>query len=100
MTGDRPSLISRLLSPAGMAVLGIAAVALYYGVTEHSTHLYQVLPFGFLLLCPLLHLFMMRGHGHGSAHDHGQSNGQDHMGHHDAQIPAPSPKAVGRAEER
>ena len=52
-----------------LAFLGIAA---FYLVTEHTAHLFGVLPYLLLLLCPLLHLFM---HGrHGNGHDgHGKN---------------------------
>jgi hypothetical protein len=55
------------------AFLAIAACLL---LTEHTAHTLRYLPFGLLLLCPLLHLFMHGGHsGHGqhdaAAGDHG-----------------------------
>ncbi|GEM46677.1 DUF2933 domain-containing protein [Deinococcus cellulosilyticus] len=38
-----------------------------YLIYSHFGHLREALPFLFLLLCPLLHLFMHGGHGgHGS----------------------------------
>ena len=40
-----------------------AAVALFFLLTEHRAHLFGVLPFLFLLACPLMHLFMHRGQG-------------------------------------
>lgn len=45
-----------------------AAVFAYLLWMEHRTHLLAVLPYLILLLCPLLHLFMHRGHG-GHKHD-------------------------------
>lgn len=30
----------------------------------------NVMSYAVLLLCPLMHIFMMRGHDHGSGHDH------------------------------
>ena len=54
-----------------LAFLGIAA---FYLVTEHTAHLFGVLPYLLLLLCPLLHLFMHGRHGKG----HG---GDDHSKH-------------------
>lgn len=35
-------------------------------VWEHRAHVAGYALYGFLLLCPLLHLFMHRGHTHGS----------------------------------
>jgi L-asparagine transporter-like permease len=33
--------------------------------TEHQAHVLSVLPYLILLLCPLFHLFMHKGHGKG-----------------------------------
>jgi hypothetical protein len=52
-------------SPAGIALVVAAAVGGFYLVTEHRAHLYGILPYLFLLACPLMHVFMHRGHGHG-----------------------------------
>ena len=46
---------------------GIAALFLFY---EHTMHVLGVLPFLLLLACPLMHVFMHHGHGHGG-HQHG-----------------------------
>jgi hypothetical protein len=38
--------------------------------TEHRAHVLGILPYLFLLACPLMHLFMHHGHGgHGHNHD-------------------------------
>ena len=52
----------------GIGLLVIGAVAAYFLLTEHAAHLAGLLPFAFVLVCPLMHLFMHHGHGHGS-HD-------------------------------
>jgi hypothetical protein len=49
----------------------IAAVLLAYEHRLHLSGLLGLLPFLFLLACPLMHLFMHHGHGH-DGHD-GQS---------------------------
>ena len=54
----------------GLVVLG--AIAAYFLVTEHRAHLLGALPFLLLLACPLMHLFMHRGHGHAA---HGPAAG-------------------------
>jgi ABC-type uncharacterized transport system permease subunit len=41
-------------------LLGIAA---FFLVTEHRAHLFGVLPFMLLVLCPLLHLLHGKRHG-------------------------------------
>jgi hypothetical protein len=40
------------------------AIAAYLIVSEHRAHLVQALPWLFVLACPLMHLFMHRGHAH------------------------------------
>jgi Protein of unknown function (DUF2933) len=55
----------------GLVVLG--AVAAYFLLTEHRAHFFAALPFLLLAACPLMHVFMHRGHG-GHGHDkHGDS---------------------------
>ena len=44
-------------------LLGVLLVAGYLLWAEHSTPLMGALPYLLLLLCPLMHLFMHRGHG-------------------------------------
>ena len=58
----------------GLLVFG--AVAAYFLLSEHRAHFIGALPFLLLLACPLMHVFMHRGHGgHGSAHEsHGSSD--------------------------
>lgn len=55
----------------GVAFFIIAAVAAYFLLKEHTAHVAGYFPFLLLAACPLMHLFMHRGHGHG---------GQDHAG--------------------
>ena len=54
----------------GLLVFG--AVAAYFLLSEHRAHFFGALPFLLLLACPLMHMFMHRGHGgHGGGHgDH------------------------------
>ncbi len=35
----------------------------YWLFTEHRAHTLAFLPYAFLLACPLMHIFMHRGHG-------------------------------------
>ena len=46
----------------------LAAIALFFLWEEHRAHLFGVLPYLLLAACPLIHVFMHRGHGggHGS----------------------------------
>ncbi|NMG44416.1 DUF2933 domain-containing protein [Aromatoleum toluvorans] len=55
------------------AFVAIAAVLL---ALEHRAHLLGILPWLFLLACPLMHLFMHHGHGsHGAHHDRPKDGG-------------------------
>jgi hypothetical protein len=47
----------------------LAAVAAFYLLTEHRAHVLGAWPFLIFLLCPLMHLFMHRGH----SHQHGEN---------------------------
>ena len=63
-------------SPAGLALLVAIAVGGFYLVTEHTAHLFGVLPYLIVLACPLMHVFMHRGHG-GHGHHHGHPRSSD-----------------------
>jgi hypothetical protein len=55
----------------------IAAVALsFYLWGAHKDHVLALLPFAFLAACPLMHMFMHRGHRDGS-HSHRTSQQVD-----------------------
>jgi hypothetical protein len=63
---------SRGLGTSGRIALAVfALVAAYFLWTEHRAHVIQYLPWGLLALCPLMHLFMHRGHGGHGSHDSG-----------------------------
>jgi hypothetical protein len=65
-----------LASPLGVATLLALAVTAVYLATANLEHVVAALPFGLLLLCPLLHLFMHGSHGgHGSHGDDGRAHG-------------------------
>ena len=57
-----------------------AAVAFvgYYLVNQHRAHVLAVLPFVLLAACPLMHLFMHRGH---SKRNSGSSDEEPHSTH-------------------
>lgn len=64
--------------------VGFALVAGFYLVTEHSAHLFGILPYLIFLACPLMHLFMHHGHG---GHDHGQHDTSETRPSVDADAP-------------
>jgi hypothetical protein len=47
----------------GFCAILLGVALLFFLIAEHSVHLLGVLPIGILLLCPLLHIFMHKGHG-------------------------------------
>ncbi|THF64460.1 DUF2933 domain-containing protein [Pseudothauera rhizosphaerae] len=51
--------------------IAFAALAAFFLLAEHRAHVLGLLPWLFLLACPLMHLFMHHGHGHHGGHDHG-----------------------------
>ena len=70
-----------LRSRTGLVLLAFLAIAGFYLVTEHTAHVFGFLPYGLLLLCPILHLFMHGGHGgHGGQEDHSaHANHSEHQ---------------------
>ena len=58
-----------------LVLIGFLAVAAYFLWTEHRAHVVQLLPYGLLLLCPLLHFFHGGHGGHGG--DHRDRSGGD-----------------------
>lgn len=65
-----------IASPAGAVILGLLSAAAIYALVAHTAHVLGLLPYALILLCPLMHLFMMRGHGHGG--HGGGNNDQEH----------------------
>jgi len=47
-----------------LVLIGFLLIAGIYLLAEHRAHLIAYLPFLVLLACPLMHMFMHRGHGH------------------------------------
>ena len=61
---SRPSLVNWRTACIALAAAGIAV---FFMLPEHQRHILGLLPFLLLAACPLLHLFMHRGHsGHGA----------------------------------
>jgi len=73
MDHEHPATPSFWRSSAGLTLLVAIAVGGFYLVTEHTAHLFGVLPYLFILACPLMHMFMHHGHGQ----RHGQPRSSD-----------------------
>ncbi len=61
----------------GLATLVLIGAALYFLLVEHGAHTLPYLPFLIILMCPLMHLFMHKGHGSTGHGDHKQQNAED-----------------------
>lgn len=66
---------SRWRSRSKIALYVFLAIIAFFLITEHLAHLIPFLPWAFLLLCPLMHLFMHGGHGGHGGHGTGDSTG-------------------------
>lgn len=53
----------------GWVLLGFFAIAAFFLLSEHRAHALGLLPFLLLLACPLMHIFMHRGHDKEHRHD-------------------------------
>jgi hypothetical protein len=62
-------------SKAGLVLIGFLIIAGGLMFTEHRAHVLGLFVWLPLLACPLMHLFMHGGHGHGGSHDQ-QNNGE------------------------
>ncbi|AYB62510.1 DUF2933 domain-containing protein [Ralstonia solanacearum] len=63
--GEATSAIAR----SKLVLIGFLLIVAYFLWSEHRTHVIAFLPFLLLAACPLMHLFMHGGHGHGH-HEH------------------------------
>jgi DUF2933 family protein len=60
------------------------AIISYFLIMEHWAHIVPYLPWLFLLVCPLMHVFMHGGHGHGGHNNHDKQishSDRDREGH-------------------
>jgi hypothetical protein len=51
-----------------IVLMGFLAIAGFYLLTEHTAHVFGVLPYLLLFACPLMHIFMHGGHGSHGGH--------------------------------
>ncbi len=60
-----------LKSPSGLLTLTLVVVGVLFMVAAYGDTLLRWLPYGLILLCPLIHLLLHRGHsGHKNHSDH------------------------------
>jgi hypothetical protein len=57
--------------PYWLGLCVFLAIAAFFLWEEHQAHLLGALPYVLLLLCPIVHLFMHRGHGGHGDHSAG-----------------------------
>jgi hypothetical protein len=81
-TGQKFSASKLLRSRTGLALIGFLLVIAFFLVTEHTAHVFGVLPYLLLLLCPLLHVFMHGGHGEHAGHG-AESKQEVEVGRHE-----------------
>jgi len=55
-------------SRTGLVTIALLAIAGFFLVVEHYAHVFGLLPFALLLLCPLLMQFMHGGQGDHAGH--------------------------------
>ena len=68
-TGSNPPRESFRI-PVWLGLCAFLAIAAFFLWAEHRAHILGALPYALLLLCPIIHLFMHRGHGgHPGGHD-------------------------------
>jgi hypothetical protein len=66
--------------PGWLALCLFLAIAAFFLWEEHRAHILGALPYALLMLCPIIHLFMHRGHG-GHGADRSGHEGHDHDDH-------------------
>ncbi len=67
---------TRHLSRGQWVFYGFLAFAGLLLFTEHRAHVLGLLPYLFLLACPLMHLFMHHGHGGHQHHNSSEGDGK------------------------
>jgi hypothetical protein len=68
MTEGSPESKSWRTSRSGLVLLAFLVVGGFFLLTEHTAHVFGVLPYLLVLACPLMH-FLHGGHHRGKDHD-------------------------------
>lgn len=93
---SRHKLPQRSAGSANWYFLGFLAIAGYFLLSEHRAHVVPYLPFLLLLACPLMHLFMHRGHDgrgeHGGGGGHQHTSERSSLEHQHEQVAVPDNK--------
>ena len=76
LTTEQSRTSGRLRLGSRLVLLAFLAISGFFLITEHAAHLFGVLPYLLVLLCPLLHLLHGdHGGGHGR-HDYTEGEKQ------------------------
>lgn len=65
---DRAPRTSFWRSKAAIVACGFLLIGAFFLLTEHWAHALGFLPYLLILACPLMHLFMHKGHGSHGGH--------------------------------
>lgn len=76
MDGPRAGAHSTPHWPLRIGIGAFLLIACFFLWTEHRAHLLGALPYLLLLACPIIHLFMHRGHG---SHGHDRDSSHAHQ---------------------
>ena len=67
---------SHLATPRNLLFFAVVTAIAVYVLWDHGGHVLSALPYLLILACPVMHLFMHHGHGHGSQQGHDHANDQ------------------------
>jgi hypothetical protein len=75
----QPGATRRPRIPFWLGACLFAAIATFLLWEEHQAHILGALPYLLLLACPLIHLFMHGGHGHGGRAQDAAGKSHEHQ---------------------
>lgn len=68
-TSQKSSITQRLQARTGRALIIFLVITAFFLITEHTAHLFGILPYALLLLSILLFLFLRRGQDNSRIHN-------------------------------